>query len=150
MKNYVIRKSDDKKEIIYYNYDLTGYNMKSKNNGNNQLKVDEIMIVKPSLVDKLITIKFKEKYKRLVMIVLSILHASDTSEGDCIIALDEVAKLKEILLYKYHNKIKMEKETMFLEQLEGLERSLSEKLIQIRAFNNMFNFENEQEKSKGR
>ena len=145
MKNYVIRKSDDKKEIIYYNYDLTGYNMKSKNNGNNQ-----IMIVKPSLVDKLITIKFKEKYKRLVMIVLSILHASDTSEGDCIIALDEIEKLKEILLYKYHNKIKIEKETMFLEQLEGLERSLSEKLLQIRAFNNMFNFENAQEKSKGR
>ena len=150
MKNYVIRKSDEKKEIIYYNYDITGYNMKSKRCGNNQLKIDEIMIVKPSLVDKLITMKFKEKYKRLVMIVLSILHASDTSEGDCIIALDEVAKLKEILLYKYHNKIKMEKETMFLEQLEGLERSLSEKLIQIRAFNNMFNFENEQEKSKGR
>ena len=151
MESYIIKKNDKIQEMIYYNYSSNGYNLKTKNNMQNKLKINKIVIVKPSLVDKLITIKFKEKYKRLVMIVLSIMHASDTSEGDCIIALDEITKLKEILLYRYHNKIKQEKENLFLEQLESFERSLNEKLAQINAFNHMFDFETLQDsKAKGR
>ena len=148
MENYILKKDEDKAGSATFNKELDGYNFKT--NHSNSLNVDEVLISKPELVDKILTNNFKEKYKRLVMIVLSILRASDTSEGDCMIALDEIARLKDILLHRYHKNLKKEKEALFLQQLDGLELQLHQKISQIRAINMMFNFNNEDEKHMGR
>ena len=147
MENYILKKDDEKAGEATYNKELEGYNFKTRHN--NSLNVNEVLISKPEIVDKILTNNFKDKYKRLVMIVLSIMHASDTSEGDCMIALDEVARLKDILLHKYHNNLKKEKEALFLQQLDNLELQLHQKISQIRAFNMMFSF-SEEEKHMGR
>ncbi len=142
MENYILKKDEDKAGKAEFNKDLEGYNFKAHHG--NSLSVNEVLISKPEIVDRILTTNFKEKYKRLVMIVLSILHASDTSEGDCMLALDEIARLKDILLYKYHNNLKKEKEALFLQQLDSLELQLHQKISQIRAFNEMFSFEPEE------
>ena len=147
MENYILKKDEEKAGAATFNKDLDGYNFKS--NHSNSLNVNEVLIAKPELVDKILTNNFKEKYKKLVMIVLSIMHASDTSEGDCMLALDEVARLKDILLHRYHQNIKKEKEALFLQQLDGLELQLHQKISQIRAFNMMFSI-GQEEKHMGR
>ena len=147
MDNYILKKDDEIVGKATYNKDLEGYNFKTHRN--NSLNISDVLISKPEIVDRILTNNFKDKYKRLVMIILSIMHASDTSEGDCMLALDEVARLKDILLYKYHNNLKKEKEALFLQQLDNLEFQLHQKISQIRAFNMMFSF-NEEEKHMGR
>lgn len=142
MDNHILKKSTQKGKIVYYDDELIGYVFKTKRA--NSLNVNEVTILKPSIIDRILTSNFKEKYKRLVMIVLSIIRASDTSEGDCVIALDEVARLKDILLHKYHNLIKKEKEAYFLQQLTSLEGQLHQKVAQIRAFKNMFDLVQEE------
>ena len=142
MENYILKKDEEKSGKATFNKNLEGYNFKSHKN--NSLNIDEVLISKPELVDRILTNNFKEKYKRLVMIVLSIMHASDTSEGDCMLALDEVSRLKNILLYRYHNNLKKQKEELFLDQLCNLESQLHQKINQIKAINMMFSFQNEQ------
>ena len=136
MDNYILKKKEEKAKITKYNPNMDGYNFKSHHS--NSLNINEVLISKPDLV-----------YKRLVMIVLSIMHASDSTEGDCIIALDEVNRLKNILLHNYHKKLKIEKEALFLQQLDSLEMQLHQKISNIRAFREMFSFEQE-EKHIGR
>ncbi len=147
MENYILKKDEEKAGSATFNKDLDGYNFKS--NHSNSLNVDEVLIAKPELVDKILTNNIKEKYKRLVMIVLSIMRASDTSEGDCILALDEIARLKDILLHRYNKNIKREKQELFLDQLCQLESQLHQKINQIRAINMMFSI-GEEEKHMGR
>ena len=147
MDNYILKKDEEKAGSATFNKELDGYNFKS--NHSNSLNVSDILIAKPELVDKILTNNFKEKYKRLVMIVLSIMRASDTSEGDCLLALGEVERLKDILLHRYHKNIKREKEELFLDQLCQLESQLHQKINQIRAINMMFSI-NEEEKHMGR
>lgn len=136
MDNHILKKSTKKGKIVYYDDELIGYIIKTKRA--NSLNVNEVTIFKPSIIDRILTSNFKEKYKKLVMIVLSLMRASDTTEGDCVIALNEVARLKDILLHKYHNMLKKEKEVFFLQQLTSLEGQLHQKMASIRAFRNMF------------
>ena len=142
MDNYILKKDEEKSGEASFNKDLSGYNFKT--NKSNSLNVDEVIISKPELIDRILTNNFKEKYKRIVMIVLSIMHTSDTSEGDCLLALDEIARLKDILLYRYHNNLKKQKEELFLQQLCNLESQLHQKINQIRAINMMFSIDEDQ------
>ena len=43
---------------------LSGYDFKPKNTEKNKLKIDQIVVVNPTMTDKLLTIKFKQRYKR--------------------------------------------------------------------------------------
>jgi hypothetical protein len=104
------------------------------------------------MTDKILTIKFKQRYKRLLMIVLSVLNGadSDTTQGDIEIILDEIAKMRDILLHKYKSFLKKEKERVFLEQLRGLENSMRAKLQEMREYEYYLNYMGfEYESSRG-
>lgn len=147
MINYTIKKNNDNKEIVYINYEIKGYGFNpNADSTNNNLKINQIVIINPSLIDKILTIKFKQRYKRILMIVLSIVNSSDATEGDVVLALDEIAKMRDIILHKYKVFLKKEKEKVFLEQLRGLENSLRAKMQEIRNYTYYI----EEEKSHGR
>lgn len=133
MANYSIKKENNNNEIVYISGDLKGYNFNPKTkSSSNKLKINQIVIVNPSLTDKVLTLKFKQRYKRILMIVLSILNGADATEGDIVIVLDEIAKLKDILLHKYKTFLKKEKEKIFLEQLQQLELKMRAKQQEMR------------------
>lgn len=145
MSNHSIKKDNCNKDIVYINGELKGYDFSPKNSSNNSLKINQIMIVNPTMTDKILTIKFKQRYKRLLMLVLSILNGDDssTTEGDIIIVLDEIAKMRDILLHKYKSFLKKEKEKVFLEQLRGLENSLRAKIQEKREYEYYMEYVNE-------
>lgn len=136
MASHSIKKENNGNEIVYINGELKGYDFSPKDSSNNNLKINQIVIINPTLTDKVLTIKFKQKYKRILMITLSILNGAneDTTSGDIEIVLDEIAKMRDILLNKYKKFLKKEKEKVFLEQLRSLENSLRAKLFEIREY----------------
>lgn len=145
MASFLLKKDDRTDEIIIMNYENGGYTFKPGNKTKNRFKVNQITIIKPSMIDAILTTKFNKKYRQLVMIVFNILQSSDeeTSEGDIMIALDEVAKLREIILNKYQKFLSHEKEEKFVKQLRILENELRAKQINIRMnmLNNMYMYE---------
>ena len=148
MASFLLKKDEKTNEILIMDYEDKGYTFKPGNKSKNHLKVNQITIIKPSMIDAILTTKFNKKYRRLVMIVFNILQSSDedTTEGDIMIALDEIAKLREIILNKYQKFLSHEKEEKFIKQLRILENELRAKQINIRMnmLNNMYAYEEEQ------
>ena len=68
--HYLIVKTKDKKEITYFEYDkLTGFKMTSKNKNiklKDAINVNKMVIINPSLIEKLITKKINQKMKKLI------------------------------------------------------------------------------------
>jgi len=150
MASFLLKKDSKTNEIMIMSYENNGYTFHPGAKTQSRYKVNQITIVKPSMIDAILTQKFDKKYRQLVMIVFNILQTSDeeSNEGDIMIALDEIARLREIILNKYQKFLKKEKEEKFIKQLRLLENELRAKQITIRM--NMFNMYNyEEEKSLG-
>ena len=62
MSSYLIKRAKENNEITYMSYDFEGYNFKPKNNNKNYLNVNNIMIVKPDMISKILHIKFNKIY----------------------------------------------------------------------------------------
>lgn len=150
MASYLLKKSEMAFEAIEKN-ELKGYTFNPNNKAKNSFKVNKITVINPKMIDGILTTKFNKKYRQLVMIVFSILQSNDedTTDGDIIIALDEIAKLREIILNKYQKFLAHEKEEKFVKQLRILENELRAKQINIRM--NLYNeMQFTEEKSRGR
>lgn len=150
MASYLLKKCDMIVEQALED-DLKGYTFSPNSKAKNNFKVNKITIINPKMIDGILTTKFNKKYRQLVMIVFNILQSNDedTTEGDIIIALDEIAKLREIILNKYQKFLEHEKEEKFVKQLRILENELRAKQINIRM--NIYNeMQFTEEKSRGR
>ena len=73
------------------------------------------------------------KYQRLYRIVRSILEDDDTTTGDILVALNEMERLKQMLLVKYAKYLNKKMVEKYIGKIEILERSLQKK-IQEEAF----------------
>lgn len=152
MASFLLKKDYRNNEIANMDYELKGYTFKpGEKSSKRYIQVSHVTLVNRDMIDAVLTSKFNKKYRRLVMIVFNILQSSDTdtAEGDIMIALDEIAKLREIILNKYQKFLNHEKEEKFVKQLRILENELRAKQINIRM--NMLN-QNcvyEEEKSRG-
>lgn len=152
MASFLLRKDEKESEILSMDYDAKGYTFKPRAKmRDNYILVNHIKLVNPLMIDGILTAKFNKKYRQLVMIVFNILQSSDeeTTEGDIMIALDEIAKLRVIILNKYQKFLSHEKEEKFVKQLRILENELRAKQISIRMnmMNNLYYYE--EEKSRG-
>lgn len=148
MASFLLKKDEKTNEIILMDCEGKGYTFTPGNKTKNHLKVNQITIIKPSMIDAILTTKFDKKYRKLLMIVFNILQSSDeeTTNSDIMIVLDEVAKLREIILHKYQKFLSHEKEEKFIKQLRVLENELRAKQINIRMnmLNNIYVYEEEQ------
>ena len=150
MASYLLKKDEKINETANI-IESNGYTFKPNNKSKNHIEVNKITVIKPNMIDAILTSKFNKNYRRLVMIVFNILQTSDeeTSEGDIMIALDEITKSRQIILNKYQKFLKKEKEEKFIKQLRLLENELRAKQINIRMnmLNQMYMYE--EEKSRG-
>ncbi len=140
MANYFLTKEKKTNSIIYLEYDLDGYSFMPKNN-KKYLDVQKIIIINPTLIDKILTIKFNVTFKKLAYMIMLLLESDDTTDGFIDIALDEISKTRGIVLNKYQKFLTKEKELLFLNKLRMLESQLRIKQIQINRFNYLENSE---------
>ena len=129
MANFLIKKIDKKKKIKKINNDKTGYDFKPHINSVD-LDVKKITLYNTSMIDAILSRKIDSYYERIASIVYDILSNDDEdSSSDSVIALDEVARLREIILNKYQKFLDKKKEENILKKLRFLENELRSKII---------------------
>ena len=102
-KRYHIIKNDDK-SITYFEYDkIDGYDLTPKKDTKiaDAINVNKLVIINPTLANKVAKKKIDLKFRKLVTL-LNTIFESDSETGDALCkGLDELEKLKSELFNKY-------------------------------------------------
>ena len=148
---YVIEHKGEEKKLTYHNVKIVGLSVTPKNNVKDlTIKADKIILIDTNLCETYIRRRINKKIDKVIKFMIKILNDEDTTDGDAGLVLDEVNKLKGIIINKY-------KEYM----LESEYKTLLTKLILIeeefkRNYNNKLyntygnNIYYEEEYSEGR
>lgn len=151
MKNFKIREWNKNIEATIFNL---GEGFHYKINKKNELEVSEIIIWDVQVIDSLIATNFDKHYKKILEYYFKVLQDNDgdeNQEGNLMIALDEVARLRNILFRKYHIFISKKTEDMLLKKLKLLENEIRSKIIDVKLIREQEeNLELYEVKSKGR
>lgn len=131
MKSFVIHEMKSKLELMDV-ISLKGgfkYSIKSSN-----LKVKEIVILDPFIIDQLILSNFNRRYKKILEYYLTTLQSEDedSSEGNFMISLDEIARLRSILIKRYNLVVSKKIEEKMLKKLKILENEIRMKIIDFK------------------
>ena len=100
-KNYTIIKANNKGEITLETIEkINGYKVKPKNNCNYKgMKVNSMVIIKPSFIEKVLKRKIKTKLEFYLNYIINLIDEDD--DDDTRKALDELERFKETVEYKY-------------------------------------------------
>lgn len=143
MSSYLIKKDQKTGEIIYMEYDLEGYKFHPKASSDKPyVSVKSVTIYKPEMIDHLLAKKFEKKFDRLSQIILKFLYQDDEDcdEGDFMILLDEVARLRSVVEIKYKKFLGIEEYRDYLTKLTFLDNQVRQKLAIIN-YKNRLNHE---------
>ena len=131
MASYLIKKDKKTNEIVYMTYDFDGYTFKPKNK-NNRLNVNNVLIVKPAMIEKILYIKFNKLYLNVSNVVLNYLASDDeVDDGTCEIMLSEIDRIRSIYKMQYEKYLEKMENIDFLEKLEFLRKELEIKQLRI-------------------
>lgn len=131
---YVIDKTKDSKKLINYNVKVDGLDVSPVNNVENQaIRVGEITIVDNDLQETYIKKRINRKMDKIIKFMLRILNDDDTTEDDTGMALDELNRLKGIVMNKYQKYLKDAEYKSLLTKLilieEEFKKSYKEKMF---------------------
>lgn len=152
MSSYFIKKDKNTGEIIYMEYDLQGYKFNPKKTTDKPyISVKSVTIYKPEMIDHLLARKFQKKFDRLSQIILRFLYQDDDEcdEGDFMIILDEVARLRSVVELEYKKYLQIEEYKDYVHKLAFLDNQVRQKLAFI-SYRSNLNQEITEEVSKGR
>lgn len=150
MSNYYASKEIKTAKIDYLEYDIDGYVFKPHNKVNQSyISVTQVKIYRKEMINSLLTQKFQKNFERLGQIVLNFLYQDDDQgeEGDYMILLDEIARLRAMVEIKYRKFLGIEKYKEYLDQLYFLDNQLRHKIAMIN-FKNTLN--NQYQETQGR
>ena len=129
MANFLIKRIDKNRKIKKIDKEKDGYDFKPRIHSVN-LEVNKITLYNSSMIDIILSKKIEKYFERVASIVYDVLQNSDDdSTSDAVIALDEVTKLREIVLNKYQKYLDKKKEENILKKLRFLENELRSKII---------------------
>ena len=131
MASYLINKAHKDESVIRFK-NVDGYTFRPKVSKNDYIKVTEVKIVDPSLIDKILSQKFEKSFKKIVELAMIVVNNDDADEGDCELVVNQAELLREILLTRYQKFINYEKEQLFLKKLRLIENEMRMKQVQIK------------------
>ena len=99
---YVIEKNNEKQKLTNYNINIVGLNVTPKNEvpGLN-IKAKKVVLIDSDLRDSYIKQRIDRKIDKIIKFMLRILNDDDTTEEDTGLVLDEINRLKGIVINKY-------------------------------------------------
>ena len=147
---YVIEKQIEKVSLANYNVNMNGLNVKPINEVPNlNIKANKVILVDPDLTDTFIKKRINKKLDKIINFMLRILNDEGTTEDDSGMVLDEINRLKGIILNKYKKYMLDSEYKSMLTKLilieEEFKKSYSEKVL-----NNFIDNYYEEELSTGR
>ena len=123
----IVRKSKFKK--IKYLENQDGFEFKPNIRNEKFIKINNLNLLDENLIKKILIKKQEKAFRRLAAIALSVIEDEDTTSGDALIALDEVARQKSIILKKYQKYLKCKDTEQMIKRLKILENDLKKHLI---------------------
>lgn len=123
-RRFVVKKEAHEETITYMEYEkLKGFNVKPKDSLEieDMINVNEMIVINPGLIEKLVSKKCKRRLERIIM-MLSVVYEDEASDDGVIeMVLDEMEKFKTMLRKKYKDYLKKEEYKLYLKKLEILE-----------------------------
>lgn len=103
------------------------------------IEVNSMLVVKPSFIDKLLKKKTKRKLDYYLKYLISILDSDDTSDDSFRQALDDIARYKGIIEYKYRKYLDDKYINLLLKKINLIERELKNK-VAVNEYQNMIKY----------
>lgn len=152
---YIIKREEEPKTVKELNVSKNGYKMKPKLKKRKSLiDVKEIIIINPSLQSKVCRIQFNIIFRRLTMIIKNFIEENDGDDGDAIIAMNELERLKLLLLDHYLHYLSKAEVKKMLKKISVLENQLKSYVINYQVHQQQLLYEeqmlNMEEEKKGR
>ena len=130
---YVIDKNNEKMKLMYYSVKLVGLDVTPKNDVKNlKIKAKKVVIVDPELRESYIKQRINRKIDKVINFMVKIINDDDTSDEDAGMVLDEVNKLKGIIINKYKEHIKVSEYKTLLTKLIMIEEEFKRNYNQKR------------------
>ena len=152
MKGFRVKKLNGVYELEQFDYHIKGFHYPIKKNKPGSLKIKELVIVSPDIITTLISHNFNKKYEHVIKCFFKACDFDDDETGtQLLMALDEVARLRTIIINKYKRFLKKKEEEELLGKLKILENELRIKLIDFKLIKEQSLVHNNvEEKSKSR
>ena len=131
MASYLINKRHKDDSVVKFK-DIDGYTFRPRVSKNDYIKVKEVTIVEPQMIDRILSTKFDKSFKKIVELAMIVVNNDDADEGDCELVIDQAELLREILLTRYQKFLSYEKEQLFLKKLRLIENEMRMKQVQIK------------------
>lgn len=126
-RKFVVKKDAKTDVITYMEYEkLKGFNVKPKDNFNfeDMINVNEMIIINPTLIEKLIDKKCKRTLEKIIM-MLSIIDEDDSDDSSSVdIVLDELERFKTLVTNKYEEFMEKEEYKMLLKKIDIIKKEL--------------------------
>ena len=158
-RGYYISRDSNNKDIVYFDYDkINGFDIKPRNSDKYGMTVNKMIIVKPSMIQKLLIRKIKTRLD-LFLKQIYFLFESDDTDGDTLNeALNDLTRYQNIINHKYQKYLEekyleklnkridllqkeLKKKQMYLDNHEKLRRQMYEAM-----YNNMYESYEEEKK----
>ncbi len=147
MASYLINRTHKDDSVVRFK-EVDGYTFRPKVKKSDYIKVKEVKIVDPTMIDKILSAKFDKSFRKIIELAMIVINNDDADEGDCEIVIDQAELLREILLTKYQKFINHEKEQLFLKKLRLIENEMRMKQVEIKQ--KIIYLEHQEEKQRGR
>lgn len=133
-KKYLIIKEKKDKSVTYFEYDkMEGYDLSPKKGVKieDAINVNKVVIINPSLAQKVAKKKVDLKFRKLLQL-LNIIFESDDDTGTAYReGLNEISKLRLELNNKYRRHLEEEESTLMEKKLDILEDEIKIRLYYL-------------------
>ena len=125
-KRFVVKKDVKTDVITYMEYEkLKGLRFKPKSNTNfeDMISVNEMIVINPSLIEKLISKKCSKSLKKILKMMTALCDDDDDDSGYMLI-LDEIERLKNLVVNKYKNYMEEKEYDVLLKKLKIIQQEV--------------------------
>ena len=142
-KRFLVVKTKEDKTIKYFEYDkIQGYRVTPKKNVRFQdaINVDRMILINPSLIEKMIDKKVKRRFEYLINLISVVCEAEDESGDGLYLALDQAERFRREVINKYKSYITEEKLQLLEKKIAILEDELKLRINYL-SYNNEYSKE---------
>ena len=136
-KRFVITKDETNDDITYIEYKkVNGFSIKPKStfNTDNMINVEKMVIISPSLIEKLIDKKCQRTLNKILKMTALIYDndEDDDADGQLELLLNEIEKFKELILSKYKDYMKEKEYKLMIKKLDILQNEVKLRRLALR------------------
>lgn len=112
-----------------------GYKVTPKNKVKYGVAVNEMFIINPSLIEKLLRRKIGAKLDNYLQYIITVLDDEESDAGKISTVLSDLNRYKEIVTNNYRQYLNEKYIELLLKKIDLLEYELKRKLMQLNAYN---------------